>query len=325
MSRLAWLVVGAACAQLAAPAPASAQPAPGPVAAGDSAVGRDEGPGPEEALTQRIAVWRIDALGIDSELVARLETLFRMELDRLAARPLPTRREIDRAIASSRGLRDCSGDDRCLQQIGKKVGVDVVVTGSVAALGDSYILNVKAVDVVSGRQLRRIGTDPLRGSPDELIEAIRVAAYRLLAPAQLHGSIVVLSDLVGAKVSLDGKPVGKTPLPSPLSRLPLGAHALRVEAEGYIPFDEKVDVRFQKSTRLVVRLAAQESASGVTGAVPTRTIERREKPWYSSPWMYVAIGAAAVAVGATVGWAVGKDDVVHCGGDPEPGACGGGR
>ncbi|MCX5744174.1 MAG: hypothetical protein NT062_16920, partial [Proteobacteria bacterium] len=36
--------------------------------------------GPEEALSQKIAVWRFDALGIEPELVARLETLFRMEL-----------------------------------------------------------------------------------------------------------------------------------------------------------------------------------------------------------------------------------------------------
>jgi len=323
--RLATVALAAGVTTLTLPAglppsPAWAQPAPGPVATRDAAA--VDGPGPEEALTQRIAVWRIDALGMDAELVARLETLFRMELDRLASRPLPTRREIDHAIASSRDLRGCSGDDRCLVQIGKKVGVDVVVTGSVAALGDSYILNVKAVDVASGKQIRRIATDPLRGSPDELIEAVRVAAYRLLAPGQLHGSIVVLSDLVGAKVSIDGKSAGKTPLPGPIAKQSLGRHTLRVEAAGYHSFEEKLEVRFQKSTRVVVHLAAELPVSGTPGIVPTRDVTRATaSPWYTSRWAYVAVGAAAVVTGALIGWSIAKDDVVDCGGAMPPEAC----
>jgi hypothetical protein len=305
----------ALAAVLAGSAPhASAQNAPAspgrPVATGDTA-GVVDDPGPEQALTQRIAVWRIDALGMSDELVTRLETLFRMELDRLASRPLPTRREIERAIAGSKELRDCSGEDKCLAQVGKKVGVDVVVTGSVAALGDSYTLNVKAVDVATGKQIRRIATDPLRGSPDELIEAVRVAAYRLLAPSQLHGSIAILSDLVGATVTLDGKKIGKTPLATPIGKQTLGLHTLQVSADGYLTFEEKVDVRFQKSTRVLVRLAAQGQVSGVGGLTRPATRPAPE-PWYTSPWAYAAVGAAAVLVGATVGWALAKDDVRNC-------------
>jgi PEGA domain len=308
---------GARRAAGATPAPAPA-PGPRPPVPGD--VAGEEGPGPEEALTQRIAVWRIDALGMQSELVARLETLFRMELDRLATRPLPTRMQIDKAIGAG-ALAACSGDDKCVADIGKKVGVDVMVAGSVAALGDSYILNIKAVDVATAKQIRRIATDPLRGSPDELIEAIRVAAYRLLAPDQLHGSVVILTDSIGAQVTLDGKPAGKTPLPGPLAKLPLGTHALRVDAPGYVPFEDKVEVRFQKSTRVVVRLVTQD-APITGGVVPTRTVVRGgDTHWYTSPWMYVAVGAAAIVVGGIVGHELGKQPVIDCTGPNPPGVC----
>ncbi|MEO7733435.1 MAG: hypothetical protein ABIY55_20905, partial [Kofleriaceae bacterium] len=74
----------------------------------------------QETIDQKLAVWRFDALGIDPELVARLETLFRMELDRLDKQPLPSRREIDRAITGD--ARDCTGEDKCLAAIGKKLG-----------------------------------------------------------------------------------------------------------------------------------------------------------------------------------------------------------
>ncbi len=308
--RVGTIAVAAVLAAIATGA--RAQPAPSPT---------DEGPGPEEALTQRIAVWRIDALGMPPELVARLETLFRMELDRLATRPLPTRMQIDKAIGTG-PLASCSGDDKCVADVGKKVGVDVMVTGSVAALGDSYILNIKAVDVKTGQQIRRIATDPLRGSPDELIEAIRVAAYRLLAPEQLHGSIVVLTDLVGASVMLDGKPAGKTPLPAPIAKLPIGSHTLRVEAAGYVPFEDKVEVRFQKSTRVVVRLVTKDAPMGPDGPVPMRDVESGgARHWYTSPWAYVAVGAGAILIGGIVGHELGKPTVIDCTGANPPGVC----
>lgn len=279
---------------------ALAQPTPPGGGGGDDA--------PEQALTQKIAVWRIDALGIDTDLVTRLESLFRMELDRLAARALPSRSEIDKAIASDKSLRSCGGEDKCLAAIGKKLGVDVMVTGSVAALGESYILNIKAVDVGRAVQIRRIATDPLRGSPDELIDSIRVAAYRLLAPDQLHGSISVLSDSVGAKVSLDGKAAGMTPLTAPIAKLALGEHTLRVDMKGYEPFEEKVVVRFQKATRVTVRLAPRAE----TPVGPPRTVVRDERPWYTSKWAYAGAGVTALIIGISIGRALGAPTEVRC-------------
>ena len=281
----------------------TAQPAPPPGGLADEVL-------PEQALTQRLAVWRIDALGIDAELVGRLEALFRMELDRLATAPLPTRRDVDKAVAGQRELAGCGGDDRCLSAIGKRLGVDVMVTGSVAAMGDNYVMNIKAVDVARGTQIRRIATDPLRGSPDELIEAIRVAAYRLLAPEQLYGSVVVLTDLLGATVELDGKPAGMTPLAGPITKLPLGEHRLRVSAKGYTPFEDQITVRFQKASRVVVRLTV---APDQVGALPsTRVVERRPTPWYSSTWAYVGAGVLAVAAGVAIGYAATRPTVVDC-------------
>ena len=280
---------GAAHADKAAP-PA---PAPAPVP--------DVG-GPEQALSQKIAVWRFDALGIDSELVGRLETLFRQELDRLVKSPLPSRREIDRVVTAAE--RECTGEEKCLAAIGKKLNVDVVVTGTVGSMGDSYILNIKAVDTATAKQLQRITTDPLRGSPDDLIEGVRVAAYRLLAPGQLHGSVQIQSDLVGAVVELDGKEIGKTPLPQlgTVKKLPLGQHKLKVSAKGYSPFEETVDVRFQKVSQVVVRLLPSE----VIGTGKTTVVHRR--PFYSRTWFIVGVGVAAIVVGAVIGNSVGKVD-----------------
>ncbi len=297
----------AALAVLTAPL-GTARGQPGP--AGDPPAAIDDAA--EAALTQKIAVWRIDSLGLAPELVTRLETLFRMELDRLAAEPLPGRREVERALAGQPALLACSGDDRCLAAIGARLEVEVVVAGTVAAMGDSYILNIKAVDVASGKQLRRIATEPLRGSPDELIDAIRVAAYRLLAPDRLHGSLIVLSDLIGAAVMVDGERVGMTPLPGPIPRLSLGPHVLRVEATGYQAFEDQVEIRFQKASRATVRLA---SVAGTSRPVSGQPITIRRRPWYSSRWAYLGVGVAALGAGLLIGRELGRPTIVDCGKD----------
>lgn len=313
MKRLTLVATFAVCAlSLAGPGLLSAQPAP-PSVIDDPLLSQG-------ALDARIAIMRFDALGMDAEPVARLEALFRHELDRLARHPLPSRRAIESTIRSSRQLRSCSGDNQCLAEIGRALAVDMVVSGNVAALGDSYILDIKVVDSRSGRQIRRISSDPLRGNPDELIEAVRVAAYRLLAPDELVGSLAVLSELVGATVKLDGKAVGKTPLPGPLYKLPLGEHRIDVEAEGYVPYREKVEVRFQKFTRVVVRLAIEDSPQGANLGGPEVVRKRpAARPWYTSTWFYAGACVAAGIVGGYVGYRLGSTTITNC--TEDPGAC----
>ena len=259
--------------------------------------------GPEETLNQKIAVWRFDALGIDVELVAKLETLFRSELDRLVKAPLPTRREMLEKLGGANN--DCTGEDKCLAAIGKKLGVDVIVAGTVGSLGDNYVLNIKAVETATGKQLPPIHSDPLRGSPDDLIEGVRVAAYRLLAPAQLHGAIQVQTDLVGAEVYLDGMLIGKAPLPQNgvVSKLELKKHKLRVEAPGYAPFEDDVDVHFQKVSQVVVRLLPSKD---FIGSGKTFRVER--SPIYTRTWFVVGAVVGAVVIGALIGWRVGRPD-----------------
>ena len=297
----------------------SAAVAGAPVVAGQPA--NAAGPG-WTAAGRKIAVLGFDPLGMDPDKVARLEALFRMELERLAGGATPSARDIAQALRGSR-LRNCAGDNRCLAAIGKKLGVNLVVSGNVAELGDSYVINIKVVNAQSGAELRRIASDPLRGSPDELIEAVRVAAYRLLAPQKLRGAITILADVTGADVRIDGTSVGKTPLARPVAGLGLGKHRLVVSMNGYSPLARDVVVHFQKTTRVAVRLAAdpeQERLNLALAAAAAKKPRPAPRHFYDSTWFLVGAGVAAVVVGGVIGHALaGSDTVVDC--SAMPGAC----
>lgn len=262
-----------------------------------------------------VALIGLDALGMDEERVRRLETLFRKELERLTEKSVPSRQDIAKL---SRRLRSCDGSNRCLGGIGKALKVDYVVSGSVAALGDAYVLNIKAVTSGRGEELRRIESDPLRGAPDELIESIRVAAYRLLSPEELVGSISILADREGANVELDGKAIGTTPLPGPITGLELGNHKLRVSAGEFGEFEADVRVRFQKSTRVAVQLVdlRVKAVTDPTDNSPVVVTRDAPKAWYQKTWFLVSAGVGAVVVGVLVGSQFTQDAPISCSEEP---------
>jgi hypothetical protein len=219
--------------------------------------------------THSYALFRLDPLGIEPAIVEQLERILRVELERVTGQSLPSRATVEQLAAHDPKLAGCTGNPACLGPLARALRATRLVTGNVGGLAGSYVVNLKLADR-DGRELRRV-TAPLRGSPEELIDAIRVAAFRLVAPERLVGSIAVLSDVPGATVGVDGHSVGVTPLGGPLAALPIGVHQLSVAREGFTPFDESVPVRFEKTTEVLVhqtRVAEAGRARRATGPQP---------------------------------------------------------
>jgi hypothetical protein len=252
------------------------------------------------------ALFRLDPLGIEPEIVDQLERILRVELERVLGQPLPSRGEIEKVLRANPKLAGCTADPECLAPLAKLLKASRIVAGNVGGLGDSYVVNLKLVNATDAKELRRVSAT-LRGSPEELIDEIRVAAYRLVAPEKLVGTIAVLSDVPGASVTLDGSGVGSTPLPGPLANIPVGVHKLSVTREGFSPFAEDVPVRFEKTTQVVVRQSA------MTKKARRALAAQRELPIYTRWWFWGAMAVSAVATGLVIGYTVPKQTSVDCG------------
>lgn len=265
-----------------------------------------------DAHAGRLAVFRLDPLGVSSEIVGRLDGLLRMELGRLADEGMPSPREIALVVKSSPELRECTGEVSCLAAAGGALKVDQMISGNVGGLAGSYVLNLKMVDVARREEVRRI-QETISGQPDELIEAVRVAAYRMIAPERLRGALEVLANVSGAEVLLDGRSLGQTPL-APQLGLPVGEHTLRVHKAGYTDSVQTVKVRLQKTARLVVTLQVPPRQTG-------RPLKQRTViPWYTRWWFWTAVGVAAAGVGAALGYALSANPEINCA--TEPARCG---
>jgi hypothetical protein len=251
------------------------------------------------------ALFRLDALGVEADIVDQLERILRVEIERVSGQHIPSRAEVEKASASNRKLAACTADPSCLAPLASLLHATRVISGNVGGLGDSYVVNLKLVDAADAKELRRVSAT-LRGSPEELIDEVRVAAYRLVAPEKLVGNVAVLSDVPGASVSLDGQPVGTTPLPGALAALSVGVHHLSVSREGFSTFDEDVPVRFEKTTQVVVRQSA------MTKKARRALAAQGQLPIYTRWWFWGAMAVSAVATGLLIGYTVPKQTQVNC-------------
>jgi hypothetical protein len=94
-----------------------------------------------------------------------------------------------------------------------------------------------------------------RDYPD-LSPTDRALADREIAELQpLVGALAVAGAEPGASVSVDGRARGSCPLPAPL-RLSVGSHVVRVFKEGFMPFEQRVDVASGQAATLEARLTA---------------------------------------------------------------------
>jgi hypothetical protein len=267
---------------------------------------------PTSAFADQVAIFRIDSLGVDSLIVARLEALLRMEVDRLVGEASPNKRRLARLLARRPRLRNCTGEVACLSEVGRLLEVQRVIAGNVGGLGDSYVVNLKLVDARQRREIRRV-QETISGEPDQLIEAIRVAAYGLLAPSRLRGGLKVLATVAGADVLLDGRWLGKTPLPAQHG-LRVGSHDLRVSKRDYRDAIQPVTVRFQKMAEVIVRLETPTAGRGLASPGQPQT---RPVPWYTRWWFWTAVGVVAAGAGAAIAYGVSGNTGVNCSAEPE--------
>jgi len=263
------------------------------------------------ADAKRLALFRLDPLGIDAQVVAKLEGLLRLELGRLEQTAVPSGADVAALLKRQPALQKCTAAVACLSSVGRQLHVDLVIGGNVGGLAGAYVLNLKLVDATRRKEVRRI-QETIGGRPDELIEAVRVAAYRLVAPERLRGALRLLATVAGAQVAFDGRIIGKTPLPL-IPGLAVGNHVVRVSKEGYAEVVQPVEIPFQKTAEVVVRMELPHKGNQPQEA-------QRPLPWYTRWWFWTVVGVVAAGVGAGISYGLSSSTGINC--EAEPSRCG---
>lgn len=207
----------------------------------------------------RVVVSNLAGLGLDETVIKAFSNYLEVSLGTIPGIELIS--SMDLAIAledpNNVALVECAGKARkrtlCAARTGRLVGADVVVYGTIGALADSYSVNLRAVDV---RRTRSLATHAatISGSRDRLIPEVRLAAYKLVAPEKIVGSLKVEADVQGVSVSIDGVEVGATPLASTVSNLKPGRHTIALRRPGFGDLQREFQISPFETTKLKLEL-----------------------------------------------------------------------
>jgi len=253
----------------------------------------------------RIAVAPLSTLGTEDTSAAakKLESDLAKELGAASGAKVVAGSDVIDEIKKAKKpiLRACDGNTACLADLGKLMGASHVVFGEVGGLGDVQVIYLVIVDVASGKEVRRTQVQMAVAEQG----GIKGGAVRLVDPDRFTGRLVVATPVKDAVVYVDGRRVGKTPVPA--TALPVGSHALRVTHPEHRDFVRFVEIGFDKDTPVDVDLTAYASIETELGVsdhgkpISNTTYVDGKPKWYREWWAIAGFGAAALTGAIIIG------------------------
>ncbi|MFN3202261.1 MAG: PEGA domain-containing protein [Bradymonadia bacterium] len=183
----------------------------------------------------------------------------------------------------------------CMAQVGANFKADWLMWGKLTTQDDGWWFEVAIIEVNSKKVLQqsRLRAEG-EGWQASLAEQIFDILLRQIRPAEVK--VTFLSNPTGARINLDGRPRGRTPV---AMRLPVGEHSVTVE----------MDTR-----RVTQRFSLQQSQGPRTIEIalppaPPEVVVKPKKPTEGdNAGLWLGVGSGVIALGAaTASTIIGLD------------------
>ena len=190
----------------------------------------------------RVAVLELGTLGMSNDERRSLEGLLRNSIATIDGFTMVPVVDLQMALSDPRNfaVAQCGGGPDCAVQVGRLVGADRVVFGTLSTIGDAFSLNLRVMDTKSGKELSREQTRT-SGNRNGLIPEVRLAAFRLVAPDRIRAYLEIVSPVDGVEIEVNGRNMGVTPLPEPLAVAP-GDLVIVARRPGFTEFQKELHV-----------------------------------------------------------------------------------
>jgi hypothetical protein len=254
------------------------------------------------AADDALAILGIDSLDVGEALGTQLtEALRHRAAETPGVRLLPGKDLIEMKMVFG-----CDGEaPACLAQAGRSLGADRLLYGSIKRTdgGRGIVIALKLLDV---RELAVVKTFaetlPKKGLTQATVAAAAARGFAQLVVPPQTGGIAVASQPSDAQVTLDGNPVGRTPLK--LKDLHPRSYTVGVQIDGYEPQTKVIDVTAGGNetwnARLTLKPRLEPPPVGLVSPppeiVPPPVEEPRRVRHPGRPLMYTALGLASGAV-----------------------------
>lgn len=193
-------------------------------------------------------------------------------------------------------LKQCGPTPACLAERLSDLPVNRVVVGTLGRDQSHYLVHFWLISLTPAATVAELDRSILIASRRLQSDVAAALPALLRGEQEVKGTLVLDSSVPGAAVSLDGEPLGQTPVTRLLKP---GKHEVRVSHPGYYAVERLVTVEAGKTTQEVVRLV------GVPGTAPAplppaETAAPVASGGFRVPvagWVALGLGVAAGGVG----------------------------
>ncbi|KAA3610334.1 MAG: DUF2380 domain-containing protein [Calditrichaeota bacterium] len=127
---------------------------------------------------KRIAVLDLQGEGVSKSAAKTLTDRLRSKLVNTGAFHVLEREQMDEILGEQGFQQSGCVSDECLVEIGRLVGVEQMVGGSIGKIGQTYTLDLRIIDVQTGRILKTVSED-YRGDADGLLGVLETASIKI--------------------------------------------------------------------------------------------------------------------------------------------------
>ncbi|MFQ6676107.1 MAG: PEGA domain-containing protein [Fidelibacterota bacterium] len=195
---------------------------------------------------QTLAVLEFDAFGISQNEARTLTDRLRNNIAQAGAYRLVDRGAMEEVLQEQGFQQTGCTSDECIVEVGKLLGVQLMLGGSIGKVGRTFTVSMRIIDVETAGIVKTASYD-MTGEVDELLtEGMREAAALILGlkeaaapPAMALATLNVSSIPAEARVLVDGEEKGATPLQIDQLR-PNRNYAIEVSKPDYYSVDTTV-------------------------------------------------------------------------------------
>lgn len=226
---------------------------------------------------QTIAVLELEPIGLSKTEATTLTDRFRGELTKTGMFEVMARGEMAAILEEQEFQQSDCVDQQCAVELGQIIAVEKMVSGSVAKIGGLYTVNIKLLDVATGKIDKSISEDCDCPIEKLLLTTMNRLARKLagqkvdeqttsLAITRGDAFLFVKTDPADANIYIDGKLVdGKSPIT--LENLQAGEHSVMVR-KGNLAATQKIVLESNKVGRVDLTLTQQETRVKIVTTPP---------------------------------------------------------
>ncbi|MFH1213593.1 MAG: PEGA domain-containing protein [Candidatus Neomarinimicrobiota bacterium] len=228
-----------------------------------------------------LAVLDLDAKGLAKNEVEILTDRLRSNTVNLGIYDIVERQKMQEILDEQQFQLSGCTSDACAVQVGQLLGVQKMITGSVGAFGKVFTVELRLLDVESGKIERSANYD-FQGELELLLmEGMNNALLKLLGLLDMPTStsvsiynktgVLVLNSIPeSAEILIDGKSSGTTP--SKIEGVPAGLRTVVLRKADFQPFTTFINILADKENPLSVTLKSQYARVQITVNEPQAEI-----------------------------------------------------